>query len=145
MTDVNLDKDIKTYEDYIKKVGNILSTSVIVEHNLDKLIHNYFFPKEENNMFLMFVLKGTFLSAKNKIDIIRNIGIIKEKEILGKLGKLFNIRNLFAHKIFEIETENFILVLKEGKFIDVNSHDKEKEFDTIYQEWKSFLEKNKNE
>ena len=90
--------------------GNLLAEAYNLERILDQLLILSFIPVELHDkcaqvgLFDEVILKGRFMSFSSKIEILKKmrteIAILQNsvnEELVQKLDKVRNIRNLFAH------------------------------------------------
>ena len=93
-----------TIDKILRKIrGEIISESILVELDLNNILHSYFFPKnsEKSRVFYWEILNTKNLSFEDRIRIFKKIPSFKKwkkyKEIIKSLTFIQNLRNQIAH------------------------------------------------
>lgn len=125
-----------------EEIGGIINKFKNLEYYLNCIITNFISPKE-TAFFDNVVLNSNVMPTGNKIKVIKTICDLKNEPYnFYKLHQLLNLRNLFAHENWYMESSKKGMLItidifnpnaKFGKKYDIAKfEDKIKEFNEIY-------------
>lgn len=78
-------------------VGKIISDAIWTENILNDIFVIFFIKKERQNLFANKIITMENFTARMKIELLRQSGIFKDKEVVEPIKKVFEIRNIVAH------------------------------------------------
>lgn len=123
---------------YSEKIGKVIECTKSIEYLLNCIISNHVTPYNYA-FFHDIILNSNIISMGAKIKILQTI--CKEKEIkenFNDLHKLINLRNLFAHEISYVDTNDRLEKIDQLKS---NGEYLRKEFNHTFNEFTNLFNK----
>ncbi len=78
-------------------VGKIVSDAIWTDIILNDIFVLFFIKKKRQNIFTNKIITMEQFTSSMKIEFLRQSGLFKDKEIVGPINKVFEIRNVVAH------------------------------------------------